>query len=97
MMKIPDRVFVGNQDLLNAGLNAFALELLAESFADDPARFGDSNILLRATAHNGQDVWFVLTKTQPRPEDFASDVSSERERGTIEPVNTIEKSANVSK
>jgi hypothetical protein len=73
-MRLP-YVLESKQAMLNMGLNAFAIfaiDLLAESFADDPDKFGDKNLLLRALAHNGTEVWIVVTKTQPVPQDFES-------------------------
>ena len=69
-MKAPKYVVLSLQDCINIGINAFALKLLAESFADDPAKFGDDNILFRLEAHNGQDVWMLVTKTMPNLADF---------------------------
>lgn len=69
-MKLPKYVAFSHQDAHQLGINPFALTLLAESFADDPAKFADDNVLVCATAHNGTEVWILLMKTQPRPEDF---------------------------
>lgn len=52
-----------DQQQINAGLNPFAARLLAESFADKPEQFGDNNVLIRTTTHNGQTVYLILTKT----------------------------------
>lgn len=69
-MKTP-KYFIGTmQQALDAGLNAFAFQLLAESFADHPEKFGDDNLALLFHAHNGQQVWFLMTKTAPKDEDF---------------------------
>ena len=71
MMKLPI-LLPTHQAIADAGLNPFAATLLAESFADNPATFGDDNVLLKAAAHNGQEVWILLTKTMPAVEDFAA-------------------------
>jgi hypothetical protein len=69
-MKIP-KYFIGTmQQALDVGLNPFAFQLMAESFADNPEKFGDENLALVFRAHNGQQVWFLLTKTAPKEEDF---------------------------
>jgi hypothetical protein len=69
-MKLPRYFVETSQQASDCGINPFALTLLAESFADKPDRFGDENAVLLAQAHNGQAVWFILTKRCPRPEDF---------------------------
>lgn len=71
MMKLPI-LLTAAQTQSHAGVNPFAATLLAESFADNPATFGDDNVLLGARAHNGQEVWILLTKTMPTVEDFAA-------------------------
>lgn len=71
MIKCPEMVLPTMQDAINVGLNAFALQLVAESFSDDPAKFGDKTVLVRMEDHNHHEVWMVLTKTAPKPEDFA--------------------------
>lgn len=69
-MKRPKHFIVTLQQASNLGINPFALSLLAESFADKPDLFGNENVVLLARAHTGQEVWFVMTKTQPLVEDF---------------------------
>lgn len=69
-MKLP-RYFVETaQQQADCRINPFALALLAESFADDPQKFGDENVLLLAQAHNGHAVWFIMSKTKPTAADF---------------------------
>jgi hypothetical protein len=43
---------------------------MAESFSDDPDRFGDENVLLRAVDHKGREVHFIITKIMPTAKDF---------------------------
>jgi hypothetical protein len=69
-MKAPAYFIETAQQASDVGINPFALILLAESFADDPQRFGDENLLLLAHAHNGTQVWFVMSKTRPTLQDF---------------------------
>ena len=69
-MKRPKYFVENSQQAITAGINPFALTLLAESFADNPERFGDENVVLLAHAHNGQEVWFIMTKTRPKGADF---------------------------
>jgi hypothetical protein len=69
-MKLPKYFVETPQQAHNAGINPFALTLIAESFADAPERFGDENVVFLAHAHNGQEVWFIMSKARPRKEDF---------------------------
>ena len=72
-MKLPKYFVDSPQAAINAGINGFALTLLAESFADVPDKFGDENIALLGVAHNRQEVWFVMSKTAPKQSDFMTD------------------------
>jgi hypothetical protein len=72
-VKAPKYFVESMQQASDVGINPFALQLLAESFADVPSRFGDDNLLLLAHSHNGQDVWFVMSKRRPVREDFDAD------------------------
>jgi hypothetical protein len=58
------------QQAIDLQLNAFAMQLIAESFADAPEKFGDENVVFLSRAHGGQQVWFVMTKTMPTKADF---------------------------
>jgi hypothetical protein len=58
------------QQASDIGINPFALQLLAESFADEPDKFGGENVAFLARAHNDQQVWFVMSKTMPTAKDF---------------------------
>jgi len=69
-MKLPKYFVQTAQDASDIGINPFALTLLAESFADDPNRFHGENVVLLGHAHNGVEVWFILTTTQPKESDF---------------------------
>jgi hypothetical protein len=44
-MKAPKYAVLTMQEAINAGINAFAFQLLAESFGDDPQKFGGENKL----------------------------------------------------
>jgi hypothetical protein len=72
-MKRPKYFVETPQQASDVGVNPFALTLLAESFADAPDRFGGENVVFLAHAHNGQEVWFVMTKTRPKLEDFEAE------------------------
>jgi hypothetical protein len=69
-LKRPKYFVETKQQALDLGLNAFALELMAESFADMPEKFGDENVVFLAHAHNRQPVWFIMTKEMPKAGDF---------------------------
>ncbi len=69
-MKAPKYFVANSQEAADVGINPFALTLLAESFADNPERFGDENVILLAHAHNGQEVWFIMSKHRPMSSDF---------------------------
>jgi hypothetical protein len=69
-LKAPAYFVETAQQASDVGINPFALTLLAESFADNPERFGDENVILLAHAHNGQEVWFIMTKKRPTLQDF---------------------------
>lgn len=72
-MKLPSLVLPDLQSCSEAGLNPFALTLLAESVADDPKKFPDIDkfpILACASADNGTEVWFCITTKPPVPADF---------------------------
>jgi hypothetical protein len=83
-MKKPKYFVDSLQGCIDLGLNAFALKLLAESFADAPEKFGGENVILVAQAHNRQPVYFIMKKTMPTAEDFAPethDSSVEQDQG----------------
>lgn len=58
------------QQCIDLGLNAFAFQLLAESFADDSDKFGGENVVLYQEAHDRKPVFFILTKEMPTARDF---------------------------
>jgi hypothetical protein len=60
----PEVLLVEKQQQIDAGLNAFAAELLAESYADAKSsfRFKDKPVLLVNHCHNGEHVYILLTK-----------------------------------
>lgn len=71
-MRLPKYVAFGHRAAGDLGINPFALTLIAESFADDPQKY-NGDALVSAQAHNGTDVFILLTKTQPVPGDFDRD------------------------
>jgi hypothetical protein len=66
-MDKPDYLIVGKQQQIYAGLNAFALELVAESFADDRSKFVEpgKSILCVNRAHNGTPVYIWISAEMP--------------------------------
>jgi hypothetical protein len=74
-MKQPKYGCVTMQDMINAGINAFAAQLLVESYADETAPHRKLNtelepIMLMARTHQDVPIFIILTKHQPKPEDF---------------------------
>jgi hypothetical protein len=70
MMKKPKYAALRTQQQLDAGINGFAVELMAESHADRPERWRDETILLRGTAHNGAYVYMLISTECPELEQF---------------------------
>jgi len=71
MLPMPKFVLPTMQACVDAGLNAFALQLVAESYSDGPTKFADAPVLVRMEDHKHREVWIMLWKEQPRPEDFS--------------------------
>lgn len=69
-MKTPKYAAMGVQKILDARLNGFAAQLLAESFADDPSTFGDETMFLMAKAHNGVPVYMLISTKAPTLDQF---------------------------
>lgn len=69
-MKQPKYFVETMQQALDIGINAFAFQLMAESIGDDPNKFGDENLILQSRTHHGVPIYFIVTKTPPRKEDF---------------------------
>jgi hypothetical protein len=69
-MKRPKYFVETMQQALDLGLNAFAMQLMAESFSDVPEKFGDENVVFLTHDHQRREVWFIMTKTMPKAEDF---------------------------
>src|ERR1017187_2269608 len=69
-MKAPKYFVETMQQAINLHMNAFALQLMAESFADALEKFGDENVVFLCHAHNHQPVWFIMSKTMPTAKDF---------------------------
>ena len=74
-MKSPKYYATNPQQMSDIGLNPFAAQLLAESFADKPDKFGDENALIVARAHNDQPVFMLLSKTPFKDTDFSQENS----------------------
>lgn len=74
-MKRPKLGCVTMQDMINARLNAFAAQLLVESYADEKSSHRDVNkdlepIMLMARTHQDLPVFIIMTTVQPKLEDF---------------------------
>lgn len=69
-MKRPKYAALTMQDQSDARLNPFALQLLAESHADDKSRFGDETVMAIARAHDGTPVFILISTRQPTKEQF---------------------------
>jgi len=70
-MKRPKFAAIGVQAMIDAGINGFAAQLLAESHADEPEKFGDETVLLMAKAHDGTPVYMLVSTQMPTKEQFA--------------------------
>lgn len=79
-MKAPKYFVATMQDASDVRLNPFAFQLMAESFSDDPDRFGDENVVLRSVDHKGREVYFIITKTMPTAKDFDPAEESQQEK-----------------
>jgi hypothetical protein len=75
-MKAPKYFVETMQQAIDLHLNAFALQLMAESFGDMSEKFGDENVVFLAHAHNYQPVWFIMSKTMPTAKDFDAALQS---------------------
>jgi hypothetical protein len=69
-MKKPKLAAVTMQQQLDAGINAFAVQLLAESHADRPEQWGDQTLCLLGRAHNGTTVYILISTQQPELPQF---------------------------
>lgn len=69
-MKAPKYAAFGVQEMIDARINGFAMQLMAESHADDPAKFKDETVVLMAKAHNGTPVYMLISTQAPEPEQF---------------------------
>lgn len=69
-MKKPSLAALTMQQMSDAGINPFAVQLLAESFADKPERFGDKTVMVVARAHNDTPVYILLSTEPPTKEQF---------------------------
>jgi hypothetical protein len=71
-MKAPSLGARDKQTMSDGGINPFAVELVAESFADKPEKFGDRTIMLIAHAHAGTPVYMLISTQRPDPEQFST-------------------------
>jgi hypothetical protein len=69
-MKAPKYAALGVQEMIDAGINGFAMQLMTESHADKPEKFGDETVVLMAKAHNGTPVYMLISTQPPDPEQF---------------------------
>ena len=69
-MKRPKYAALGVQEMIDAGINGFAMQLMAESHADKPDKFGDETVVLMAQAHNGTPVYMLISTQAPDPAQF---------------------------
>lgn len=69
-MKAPKYIVPEKRLQAALGLNAFALELVAESYADKPELFNGESVLCLNHAHNGTRVSTLIMATMPTPADF---------------------------
>ena len=69
-MKAPKYAAVTMQKQCDAGINAWAAQLLAESHADKPERFGDETVMIVARAHDGTPVYMLLSTRRPTVDQF---------------------------
>lgn len=88
MMKRPKFAALGVQKMLDAGLNGFAAQLLAESFADKPEKFGDQTVMLMAKAHNGTPVYMIVSTQMPDLEQFASWPTDAKQEDRTDPLSS---------
>lgn len=71
-MKRPSLAAVTMQQQHDARINPFAVQLLAESFADDDRPWGDKTLLLHGRARNGKTVYMLISTEAPSGEQFAT-------------------------
>lgn len=69
-MKAPKWVATTMQQQIDAGINAFAMQLMAEAHADHPERWGAETLMLCGQAHNGKKVWMLISTECPEAEQF---------------------------
>lgn len=69
-MKYPKYSADTPQKQLDAGINTFAAQLLAESHADKPELWGDETVLIVQRAHSGTPVYMLLSTQMPDVEQF---------------------------
>lgn len=69
-MKTPKYAASTMQRMYDAGLNPFAVHLMAEAHADKPEKFGDETVLVVGRAHNGTPVFMLVSTRHPIKEQF---------------------------
>lgn len=71
-MRYPKFAALGVQKMIDGGINGFAAQLLAESHADDPKKFGDETVMLMAKAHDGTPVYMLISTQMPDEAQLAN-------------------------
>jgi len=71
MMKRPKYAAITMQQQSDAGINPFALQLMAEAHADDLGKWGDETLMVVAHAHNRTPVYILISTQKPENEQFA--------------------------
>lgn len=69
-MKSPKYAATTMQKQADAGMNPFALQLMAEAHADDKSRFGDETVMAVARSHDGTPVFVLISTRQPTLDQF---------------------------
>jgi hypothetical protein len=70
MMKRPKYMALTMQQQIDAGINAFAMQLMAEAHADKPEKWGDETVCLVGHTHSGTLVYMLISTQRPEPEQF---------------------------
>jgi hypothetical protein len=71
-MKKPKYAAITMQEQSDAGINPFAVTLMAEAHADDRKRWGDETVMAVGHAHNGTPVYMLISTQKPEIKQFAS-------------------------
>lgn len=77
-MKLPKYCIGSMQQAIDLGINAFAFQLLSESFSDKMEKFGDDSVIIISKDNENRQVFFIMTKEQPTMADFGVHPDTER-------------------